>query len=135
MAKIKALLEYIVKLTAYLDDVVKRGYDLSNWDDLMRILHALQLQAQALIDMAQRAASLLGEPAQTYIEAGETLLRRGIFNAQDLALYRAVVGFRNVLVHGYASLDTDRVDEILKRRLYKNLLALAEKINSRLPDP
>lgn len=135
MAKIKALFEYVVKLSTYLDQVVEKGYDLSNWDDLLKILHALQLQAQALIDMTQRAASLLGEPAQTYIEAGETLLRRGVFDAQDLALYRAVVGFRNIVVHGYASVDVDRIDEILKKRLYRRVYTLAEKINSHFPDP
>ena len=135
MAKVRALLEFIAKLTAYLDGVVERGYDLSNWDDLMRILHALQLQAQALIDMAQRAASLLGEPAQTYMEAGEALRRHGVLDPQDLTLYRSVVGFRNVVVHGYVSLDTAKVEEVLRKRLYRRILELAEKINAHLPDP
>lgn len=131
----RALLEFIAKLSAYLDGVVERGYDLSNWDDLMRILHALQLQAQALIDMAQRAASLLGEPAQTYMEAGEALRRRGVLDPQDLSFYRSVVGFRNVVVHGYVSLDAARVEEVLRKRLYRRILALAEKIDAHFPDP
>ena len=129
----RALLEFIAKLSAYLDGVVERGYDLSNWDDLMRILHALQLQAQALIDMAQRAASLLGEPAQTYMEAGEALRRRGVLDPQDLSFYRSVVGFRNVVVH--VSLDAARVEEVLRKRLYRRILALAEKIDAHFPDP
>lgn len=117
MAKVNVLLGYIAKLTAYLDSIVERGYDLNNWDDLMRILHALQLQAQALVDVVQRVASLMGEPAQTYIEAGEALLRLGILNAEDFRLYRSIVGFRNVVVHGYISINIDQVDEILKNRL------------------
>lgn len=99
----------------------------------MRILHALQLQAQALIDMAQRAASLLGEPAQTYMEAGEALRRRGVLDPQDLSFYRSVVGFRNVVVH--VSLDAARVEEVLRKRLYRRILALAEKIDAHFPDP
>jgi len=75
----------------------------------MKFLHALQLQAQALIDMAQRAAALMGEPTHSYAEAGAALARRGVFFPEDLRLYRAVVGFRNVLVHGYISVDTLRI--------------------------
>ncbi len=135
MARIRALAEYAAKLTAYLDGVVKRGYDLADWDDLMAVLHALQLQAQALIDAAQRAASLLGEPAQTYAEAGESLFRRGIFDAEDLRLYRSIVGFRNVIVHGYASVDAARVDEVLRTGFYRKVLALIDKIARALPDP
>jgi hypothetical protein len=46
---------------------------------------------------------LEGEPTQSYAEAGAASERRGVFSPEDLRLYRAVVGFRNVLVHGYTS--------------------------------
>jgi len=66
----------------------------------MKFLHVLHLQAQALIDMAQRAAALMDEPTHSYAEAGAALARKSVFSPEDLRLYRSVVGFRNVLVHG-----------------------------------
>jgi Uncharacterized conserved protein len=64
MARIKALAEYLLKLTEFLDQEVSRGFDLNDMGQLMKFLHALQLQAQALIDMVQRAAALMGEPTK-----------------------------------------------------------------------
>jgi len=81
----------------------------------------LQLQAQVLIDMVQRVAALMGEPAQSYAEAGAALARKGVFSPEDLRLYRAVVGFRNVLVRGYSSVDMLRVSQILAGREYRKL--------------
>jgi len=87
----------------------------------MKFLHALQLQAQVLIDMVQRAAALMGEPTQSYAEAGAALARRGVFSPEDLRLYRAVVGFRNVLVHGYTSVDMLRISRIHAGRADRKL--------------
>ncbi len=56
MARIKALAEYLLKLTE-LGQEVSKGFDLNDMGQLMKFLHALQLQAQALIDMVQRAAA------------------------------------------------------------------------------
>jgi uncharacterized protein YutE (UPF0331/DUF86 family) len=102
---------------------VSKGFDLNDMGQLMKFLHALQ--AQVLIDMAQRAAALMGEPAHSYVEAGVALARRGVFSPEDLRLYRAVVGFRNVLVHGYISVDTLRISQILAGREYRKLADLA----------
>jgi uncharacterized protein YutE (UPF0331/DUF86 family) len=85
----KALAEYLHKLTE-LDQEMSKGFDLNDMGQLMKFLHALQ--AQALIDMVQRAAALMGEPAHSYAEAGAALARRGVFFPEDLRLYRAVVG-------------------------------------------
>jgi hypothetical protein len=41
---------------------VSKGFDLNDMGQLMKFLHALQ--AQVLIDMVQRAAALMGEPAK-----------------------------------------------------------------------
>ena len=92
----------------------------------MKFLHALQ--AQVLIDMVQRAAAFMGEPAQSYVEAGAALARKGVFSPEDLRLYRAVVGFRNVMVHGYTSVDILRISQILAGREYRKLADLALKI-------
>ena len=62
MARIKALAEYLIMLTEFLDQEVSKGFDLNDMGQLMKFLHALQ--AQVLIDMVQRAAALMGEPAK-----------------------------------------------------------------------
>lgn len=81
MARIKALAEYLLKLTEFLDQEVSKGFDLNDMGQLMKFLHALQLQAQALIDMAQRAAALMGEPTQSYAEARKEVL--GVYVIYD----------------------------------------------------
>jgi uncharacterized protein YutE (UPF0331/DUF86 family) len=128
MAEVKALAELVAKLADFLDQEVSRGFDLDDFGQLLKFLHALQMQAQALIDMAQRAAALLGEPSHSYVGAGIALLRRGVLTEEDFRLYRAIVGFRNVLVHGYVSIDVSRVSQILARREYRKLVGLALKI-------
>ena len=125
----------MLKLTEFLDQGVSKGFDLNDMGQLMKFLHALQLQAQALIDMAQRAAALMGEPTHSYAEAGAALARRGVFSPEDLRLYRAVVGFRNVLVHGYTSVDMLRISQILAGREYRKLVNLALKILEAAGDP
>ncbi len=135
MARIKTLAEQLLKLTEFLDQEVSKGFDLSDLGQQLKLLHALQLQAQLLIDMAQRAAVLLGEPAHTYAEAGAALARKGVFTQEDLRLYRAVVGFRNVLIHGYMALDLLKVSQILAGREYRKLADLALKILEATKDP
>jgi hypothetical protein len=55
-ARIKTLAEYLLKLTE-LGQGVSKGFDPNDMGQLMKFLHALQLQAQVLIDMVQRAAA------------------------------------------------------------------------------
>ena len=74
--------------------------------------------------MVQRAAALMGEPTQSYAGAGAALARRGVFSPEDLRLYRAVVGVRNVLVHGYTPVDMLRISQILAGREYRKLADL-----------
>jgi uncharacterized protein YutE (UPF0331/DUF86 family) len=124
----------LLKLTE-LGQEVSKGFDLNDMGQLMKFLHALQLQAQVLIDMVQRAAALMGEPAHSYAEAGAALARRGVFSPEDLRLYRSVVGFRNVLVHGYTPVDMLRISQILAGREYRKLVNLALKILEAAGDP
>jgi len=86
----------------------------------------------ATIDLFQRASSLLGYVLSTYVNAGEILLREGIIDEKDFSFYRSVVGFRNIVVHEYLSVDIRIVEDILRSRSYRRVLLLAEKIYSRL---
>jgi len=133
--RLRALFEYLVKITAEIENEVAKGFDLLQFGDLMKFAHALQIQAQTLIDMVQRAAAQLGESPHSYAEAGEILLRRGIFNEKDYKRYRAIVGFRNILVHGYASIDISIIEDILKNKRYRETVELAKKILERVRDP
>ena len=52
------------------------------------------------------------------------MARKGVFSPEDLGLCRAVVGFRNVLVHGYTSVDMLRISQILAGQEYRKLADL-----------
>jgi len=122
----------IVEYTRNIDREVERCFNLNEWGDLMKYLHGLQVQAQLLIDLFQRASSLLGYVPSTYVNAGEILLREGIIDEKDFSFYRSVVGFRNIVVHEYLPVDIRIVEDILHSRSYRRVLLLAEKIYSRL---
>jgi len=80
------------------------------------------------MDLAQRAAAALGHAPSTYADAAAALLRGGVIGPDDHRFLKAVIGFRNVVVHEYLAVDTEIVDRILSKREYRRVLTLAEKI-------
>ncbi len=128
MGIIKSLFQELVSITNAIDREVSKGYDLSSWGDQMKFLHALQIQAQILIDMVLRTASLLGYTPRTPLDASKHLVSVGAIDIHDQRFFRSVVGFRNIVVHEYISVDMDIVEEILRERLYRKLLVIGEKI-------
>jgi uncharacterized protein YutE (UPF0331/DUF86 family) len=95
--------------------------------------HTLQLAIQAALDIASHVVSdeRLGEP-RTNRELFD-LLERGGWVASDLAqTLRNIVGFRNVLVHGYDAVDLAVVEDVLRSRL-GDLLDFVSVIRGRLP--
>ncbi len=95
--------------------------------------HTLQLAIQAALDVASHIVSdeRLGEP-RTNRELFD-LLERGKWIAPALAAtLRNMVGFRNVLVHGYDTVDLAVVEDVLRDRL-GDLLAFVGVIRGRLP--
>ncbi len=128
MGVLKRLLEVIVDVTRRLDEEVEKGYDLRKWGEQMKYLHALQIQAQALIDIVLRLSSLLGHPPSTPLDAGRFLHEAGILASDELAFFRKVVGFRNIVVHEYLDIDMGLVEEILRERKYRKVLELAYKL-------
>ena len=94
--------------------------------------HTLQLAIQATLDAASHVVSdeRLGEP-QTNQELFE-LLARAAWIPNDLARsLRAAAGLRNILVHGYASVDKAIVRDVLANHL-DDLLQFAEAVRARL---
>ncbi len=94
--------------------------------------HTLQIAIQAALDVASHIVSdeRLGEP-RTNRELVDLLERNG-WIAPDLAVpLRRMVGFRNILVHGYETVDVAVVREVVEHRL-DDLLRFAHVIRSRL---
>jgi uncharacterized protein YutE (UPF0331/DUF86 family) len=94
--------------------------------------HTLQIAIQAALDVASHIVSdeRLGEP-RTNRELIE-LLERGRWIPSDLTgILVRMVGFRNILVHGYEVADVTIVRDIVEHRL-DDLLRFVTVIRSRL---
>lgn len=90
-------------------DALRQDLSLSN-----DVLHSLQTVCQVVIDIAAELSARRGERFEDYTEAVRNLGRDPRFSplVKDLAM---LPGFRNVLVHGYVTLDLDRVVQALDR--------------------
>ncbi len=96
--------------------------------------HTLQLAIQAALDVASHIVSddRLGEP-KTNSQLFEILARHG-WIVEDLGeVLRQVVGFRNILVHGYSDVDLSIVRKIVENDL-GDLLDFAKAIRRRLSE-
>ncbi len=94
--------------------------------------HTLQMSIQAALDVASHIVSdaRLGEPRSN--RELFALLARDGWVGDDLArTLSAMAGFRNVLVHGYDTVDLDVVRDVLEHRL-DDLLAFVRAIRARL---
>jgi len=95
--------------------------------------HTLQIAIQAALDVASHIVSdaRLGEP-RTNRELMDLLERHGWLPPELAATMRRMVGFRNILVHGYEIVDVAVVQDIVAHRV-DDLLAFAGVIRARLP--
>lgn len=129
MAVLRELARYVFSYGAELDRYTAE--DLEDSKRLYGAMYLLMSQSQALIDMAERAVSLLGLSARGYIDAGRQLMIHGVFTENDFKLYMNIVKFRNVLVHKYQLVKIEIVKDIVLNRRYKQLIDLALKIVER----
>ena len=94
--------------------------------------HTLQLAIQACLDAASHLVSIerLGEPKTNRALFG--LLAQAGWIEKPLAetMFR-IVGFRNILVHGYASVDLGVVRDVVEHRL-GDLLGFVEAVRRRM---
>jgi len=97
--------------------------------------HTLQIAIQAALDVASHIVSdeRLGEPS-TNRELFDLLTRSGWLNTESAGNLGNMVGFRNILVHGYSDVDIAVVRDVLDNHL-DDLLEFAAVIRGRLPDP
>jgi len=100
--------------------------------ELRFVEHTLQIASQAALDVASHVASdeRLGEPA-TNRELFDLLARHGWVTPVLADTLRRMVGFRNVLVHGYDDVDLGVVEDVVTHRLV-DLLAFVAAIRPRI---
>jgi uncharacterized protein YutE (UPF0331/DUF86 family) len=80
--------------------------------------HTLQIAIQAALDVASHivSADRLGEPATNY-DLFELLGRAGWLEAALVRSLEKAVGFRNILVHGYAAVSPAVVRDVVENHL------------------
>ncbi|GGI96853.1 hypothetical protein GCM10010885_03100 [Alicyclobacillus cellulosilyticus] len=82
------------------------------------IILNLQRACEAAIDLAMHVVAVrkLGFP-QTSREAFEMLEQAGIIDETTCRRMKAMVGFRNIAIHDYQSIDIDVVQTIIEKHL------------------
>ena len=131
--------DLIAKKLALIETYVRELRELARPDDIPRgvrerrfVEDTLQIAIQAALDVASHVVSSerLGEPS-TNRELIEILARHGWLDGQLGKTLRDMAGVRNILVHGYTSVDTRIVQDVVERHL-DDLLAFATAIRARL---
>ena len=96
------------------------------------VQHTLQIAIQAALDAASHIVSdgHLGEP-RTNRELFDLLERSSWIDAPLAAALRNMTGFRNILVHGYDTVDLAIVRDVVERHL-DELLGFVSAVRKRL---
>jgi uncharacterized protein YutE (UPF0331/DUF86 family) len=96
------------------------------------VAHTLQMAIQAALDIASHIVSdgRLGEP-RTNRELFDLLQRHHWLSSTLTETMRKMVGFRNIVVHGYQNVDPTIMRDIVENRL-DDFLAFTAAIKSRL---
>jgi uncharacterized protein YutE (UPF0331/DUF86 family) len=77
----------------------------------------LQLCAQNALDVATHLAASAGHDVPDYAAAIDRLAEMGVLPPDFAARFRAVAGFRNVVVHGYLDVDLPLLHRLPNRQL------------------
>jgi uncharacterized protein YutE (UPF0331/DUF86 family) len=90
--------------------------------------HTLQIAIQSALDVASHIVSdrRLGEPQSNH-DLLDLLVRYGWIPAQLALPLHRMIGFRNILVHGYETVDLAIVENVARNHL-DDLLAFAREI-------
>ncbi len=125
----------LAQIETYVAELRALGQPQAIHQDLMQerfIEHTLQIAIQAALDVASHIVSdnRLGEPTSNR-RLFELLARHGWISEDRLATLRDVVGFRNILVHGYGDVNLDVVRTIVEEHL-DDLLDYVAEIRKKL---
>lgn len=96
------------------------------------VAHTLQLAIQSILDVASHIVSdnRLGEP-ETNRELFEHMANGGWVSREFAETLAQMAGFRNVLVHGYTTVNLDVLEEVATERL-DDLLRFSREIRAKL---
>lgn len=96
------------------------------------IAHTLQIAIQAALDVASHIVSdeRLEEP-RTNRELFDLLAQDGWINPDQRQILQNMVGFRNIVVHGYEKVDLKILRDIVENHL-EDLLNFSHAIRSRI---
>jgi uncharacterized protein YutE (UPF0331/DUF86 family) len=132
--------ELLAKRLAFIETCIRELRTLARPNALDRdvrerrfVEHTLQIAIQAVQDIASHIVSdeRLGEP-RTNQELLELLVGAGWLESELGRRLRQAIGFRNVVVHGYTSVDLDILRDVLARGL-DDLAGFVLAIRTRLP--
>jgi uncharacterized protein YutE (UPF0331/DUF86 family) len=132
--------ELLAKRLAFIETCIRELRTLARPDALDQdvrerrfVEHTLQIAIQAMQDVASHIVSdeRLGEP-RTNQELLELLAGAGWLERELGRRLRQAIGFRNVVVHGYTSVDLDIMRDVLARGL-DDLASFVLAIRARLP--
>jgi uncharacterized protein YutE (UPF0331/DUF86 family) len=114
LARLAKLEEVISRLSELAS--VDRDEFLSDYRNQWLAERGLEIAAQAIFDIGNHIlAGHFGESAQDYEEIIRRLGARGVLSSNLAGRLRGLGGFRNVLVHGYLTVDPDQVYEGLQQ--------------------
>ena len=131
--------DLVLKRLAFIETCVRELRALARLDLLERdvreerfVVHTLQLAVQAALDAASHIVSdeRLGEP-ETNRQLFDLLHKAGWLPTPLTAALRDMAGFRNLVVHGYETVDLRIVRDIVSNRL-DDLLAFVVAVRARL---
>lgn len=89
----------------------------SDLDEAWAVERGLQICVQCVLDIATHVAASSGRDTPDYASAIDQLASLDILPAFFTSRFRAVAGFRNILVHGYLEVDLEEVHRLLNERL------------------
>jgi uncharacterized protein YutE (UPF0331/DUF86 family) len=113
LAKVAAVDRYLGRI----EDVRRRG-DLRPIDAQDVVELNLQRAVQAAIDLAAHVVASQGWGLVDHVGAAFDLLRdHGVIDGELAALMRRMVGFRNIAVHEYQTVDPEVVERIVEDHL------------------
>ena len=129
----------VVKKLSFIETCVRELRSLGRPEEIRRdvrqerfVEHTLQIAIQAALDVAAHIVSdeRLGEP-RTNRELFELLERHDWIPTELSSSLRRMVGFRNILVHGYEDVDLAIVETVATGHL-DDLLQFASLIRAKL---
>lgn len=89
-----------------------------NREKLWSVEHGLQLTIQLVIDSGNHILAAVGEQeVEDYVDVIDKLGERGIIPSEFAQTIRGMAGFRNILIHEYATVDIKKVYHVLHNQL------------------